>query len=189
MDLTVNHKKIFILSFMALFILLFSWLILYLPGEKRISILKQELIATQQQIRTIEMLLAGSPNKDEAIRLLKLKQQYLNNKFPREEAESLRLIPEFARKGNIEVISLQSGLKTELRDESGKQKIIENRIVNYLPITMEVRCFYKDLVKYLQEIESQLPAFIRVISLAVSKDSQFTGKVWARIELNLYLLI
>ena len=187
--ITVNQKKVFIISLVVLFISLLLWVIVYLPGNKEISILNQELISTQQQIQTIEILLAGSPSKDEAIRLLKLKQQHLIDKFPQKEKESFELISNFARKNNVEVISWQPGLKTEFRDEAGKQKIIEGKVVNYLPITMEVRCFYKDLVKYLLEMESDLPAFVSVVSLNIRKESQFTGKVRTRIGFNLYLLI
>ena len=151
--------------------------------------LKGELISTEQQIQGIEMLLSGAQSRDEAIRLLKQKQQYLNNRFPQKEEDSLRFIPEFARKSNIEVISLQPGSKTEFLDESGKQQVIDGRVANYLPITMEVSCFYKDLVMYLLELKDNLPAFVSVISLNVKKDNQLSGRVRASVLFNLYLLI
>lgn len=188
-DITQDQKKVIIISAIVVFVFLLFFFIFYLPASKKISNLKIELNSTQSQIQGIEMLLSGSGSRDEAIRLLKEKQGYLINKFPQKEEESLRLIPEYARKMNIEVISLQPGLKTEFLDEADKKVIIEGKVASYLPITIEVSCFYKDLVKYLLELKSKLPAFVSVISLNVKKDRVSIGKVRAIIELNLYLLI
>jgi hypothetical protein len=187
-DLTDNQKKIIIISLSVLFIFLLFWVFLFFPASKQITTLKKELSSTVKQIQGIEILLAGSQSRDEAIRLLKQKQQYLSNKFPQKEEESLRLIPEIARKMNINVISVQPGSKTELLNEAGKQIVIENKAVNYLLITLEVNCYFKDLVKYLLELKATLPAFTSVNSLEIKKEDALTGKIRANIEFNLYLL-
>jgi hypothetical protein len=188
-DLTDTQKKIIMIGLGVLLIFLFFLVFLFMPENKQISTLKNELISTDKQIQGIEILLTGAQSRDEAIRRLKQKQQYLNNKFPQKEEESLRLIPELARKMNISVISMQPGSKTELLDGAGKQMIIENRVVNYLPITLEVSCYFKDLVKYVLELQATLPAFTSVHSLEMNKEWQVAGKIRAKIEFNLYLLI
>ncbi len=188
MDVTDNQKQIIIISLSVIFIFFIFWVFLFFPASKEISMLKNELISTQQQIQGIEMLLAGSQSRDEAIRLLKERQQYLSNKFPQHEEESLRLIPEIARKMNINVISLQPGFRTELLDNAGKQIIIENRVAKYMPITLEVSCYFKDLVKYALELKAVLPAFTSINSLEINKEGQVSGKIRANIAFNLYLL-
>jgi hypothetical protein len=135
------------------------------------------------------MLLSGSQSRDEAMRILKARQQYLSNKFPRQEEESLRLIPEIARKMNISIISLQPGERSEFLDGNGNQVVVDGKAASYLPITMEVVCFYKDVVNYLSELKNILPAFISVQNLSVRKDKQLNGKVRSTIGFNLYLLI
>ena len=187
-DLTDNQKKIIIVSLSVLFIFLLFWVFLFMPASKQIATLKNELILTDQQIQGIEILLSGLPSRDEAIRRLKQRQQYLSNKFPQKEVESLRLIPELARKMNIDVISLLPGSKTELLNDAGKGIVIENKVANYLPITLEVSCYFKDLVRYALELKATLPAFTSVNSLEIKRESQLTGKIRANIELNLYLL-
>ena len=177
------------MSATVLFAFLLFWVFLYFPSSKEISSLKKELTTTQQQIQGIEILLSGSQSRDEAIRLLKARQLYLSNKFPLQEEDSLRIIPEVARKMNIEVVSLQPGLRVEFLDESGKQVIIDGNVANYLPISMEVICSYKDMVSYLTELKNILPAFLSVINLNVKKDSQLNGKVRSTVGFNLYLLI
>jgi len=82
-----------------------------------------------------------------------------------------------------------SGSRSEFLDESGKQVVIDGKTASYLPITMEVVCFYKDMVSYLTELKNSLPAFISVISLNVVKNNQLNGKVRSTIVFNLYLLI
>ncbi|MEI6831813.1 MAG: hypothetical protein WCK61_03805 [Candidatus Omnitrophota bacterium] len=187
-DVTDNQKKIIIISLSVLFIFFLFWVFLFLPASKQITILKNELISVEQQIQGIEVLIAGSQSRDEAIRLLKQRQQYLSNKFPQKEEESLRLIPEIARKMNINVISLQPGSRTELLDDAGKQIVIENKIANYLPITLEVSCYFKDLVRYALELKTALPAFTSINSLDISKEDRLTGKIRVNIEFNLYIL-
>jgi len=188
MDVTDNQKQIIIISLSVIFIFFLFWVFLFLPANKEIFMLKNELISTEQQIQGIEILLAGSQSRDEAIRLLKERQQYLSNKFPQHEEESLRLIPEIARKMNINVISLQPGSRTELLDDAGKQIIIENRLVKYMPITLEVSCYFKDLVKYALELKTVLPAFTSINSLEINKEGQVSGKIRVNIQFDLYLL-
>ena len=187
-NLTEAQKKIIMVAVSVLFIFLLFWVFLFLPASKQIAALKNELISTEQQIQGIEILLAGSQSRDEAIRLLKQKQQYLSNKFPQTEEESLRLIPEIARKMNISVISVEPGSKTEVLDEAGKPIIVENKVAKYLPITLEISCYFKDLVKYALELKTVLPAFTSVNSLEIKKENQLTGKIRTNIEFNLYLL-
>ncbi|MFA7706086.1 MAG: hypothetical protein WCX91_03160 [Candidatus Omnitrophota bacterium] len=188
-SLTKNQKKIILSSAAGIFVFLLAWVFFYLPGSKEAASLKDELALTQQQIQGIEALLSGSQNRDEAIRILKSRQQYLSNKFPSQEEDSIKLIPEIARKMNIGVISLQPGSRSEFLDENGKQVIIDGKVASFLPITMEVVCFYKDMVSYLLELKSVLPAFVSVQNLNVKKDNRFIGKVRSTIGFNLYLLI
>lgn len=188
-EITQNQKNIIIISAVLLFVLLLLWVFLYFPGSKEIAGLKIELALTQQQIKSIEELLSGSQSRDEAIRVLKQRQLYLSNKFPQQEEESLRLIPEVARKMNISVVSLRPGSRGEFLDQSGRQVVIDGKTASYLPITMEVVCFYKDMVSYLAELKNVLPAFISVVSLNVVKDNQLNGRVRSTIGFNLYLLI
>lgn len=187
-NLTDAQLKIIIIFSSVLFIFLLFWVFLFLPASKQIATIKKELILTDQQIQGIEMLLAGSQSRDEAIRLLKKKQQYLSNKFPQEEEESLRFISEIARKMNIDVISMQPGSRTELLDDAGKQIVIESKVANYLPVTLEISCHFKDLVRYTLELKAALPALTSVNSLKIKKEDQLTGKIRATIEFNLYLL-
>lgn len=188
-NITENQKKIIILGCIFFSGFLSLWIFVYLPASKEIRNLKSELALTERQIQEIELLLSGSENRDEAIRQLKQRQQYLSNRFPSREEESLRIITEFARKNNIEVISLQPGSKAEFLDEAGKQMVIDGKIANYLPIMMELRCFYKDLVKYLLELKNNLPAFVSVASLNIKKDNPLTGLLRVSVNFNLYLLI
>ncbi len=188
-DITQNQKNIIVTSVAGVFVFLLLWVFVYLPSSRKISSLRKELVLTQQQIQGIEMLLSGSQSRDEAMRILKARQQYLSNKFPRQEEESLRLIPEIARKMNISIISLQPGERSEFLDGNGNQVVVDGKTASYLPITMEAVCFYKDMVNYLSELKNILPAFISVQNLSVRKDKQLNGKVRSTIGFNLYLLI
>jgi len=187
-DLTDNQKKIILISLSVIFIFFIFWVFIYFPASNEIITLKNELTLTERQIQGIELLVAGSQSRDQAIRQLQEKKLYLTNKFPLKEEESLRLIPEIARKMNITVISLQPGSKTGLLDTADKQILIENKVVSYLPISLEISCYFKDLVKYALELKTVLPAFISINSLEIRKENQLSGKIRVNIEFDLYLL-
>jgi len=177
-----------IISVSAFLLFLFFWLFLFMPAHKQVAALKNELILADQQIQSIELLLAGAQSQDQVVRLLKEKQRYLSNKFPQKEEEGLRLIPELARKMDIDIISLLPGTRTELLDASNKQIAIENRAVSYLPVTLELSCYFKDLVKYAIELRTTFPAFTSINSLDIKREGQTSGKIRANIKFNLYLL-
>lgn len=188
-NLTKNQKKIIVFGGAGFLVFLALWLFLYLPSIAKIRNLKKELLLAEAQIQDIEKFLSGARDRGEAIQLLKQREQYLSMRFPQKEEEGLRILSELARKNNIEVISLEPGSKTEFLDESGKQLIIEGKIANYLPMTMEISCFYKDLLKYLSDLKADLPLFASVTDLNVKKDSQLAGRIRASVSFNLYLLI
>lgn len=188
-QITENQKKIIILGGVVVFVFLLFWMFIFLPSSKEIRALKNELISTDQQIQAIEILLSGSQSRDEAIRLLKQRQQYLSNKFPDKEEESLRLIPDYARKMNITVVALQPGSKTELLDHAGKQIMIEGKVAYFLPISLEVSCYFRDLVKYALELKAALPAFTSINNLDIKREEPLNGKIRATIQFDLYLLI
>jgi len=188
-DITENQKKIVIFSAIGLFIFTLLWVFVYYPSSKEITNLTCELASTERQIQGIERFLVGSKSQDEAIRLLKQRQQYLNNKFPQKEEESLRLISEVAHNMNIEVVILEPQARMELMDTVGKQVTIEGKVVSFLPINLEIICFYRELIKYVQELKVKLPAFISVNSFSIKKEDQLNGKIRVNLNFDLYLLI
>lgn len=187
-NITQDQKKIIAAGSVVLFVFLFFWVFFYLPSLSQLDNLKNEFLSTEQQILAIEALATDSVGRRESIRLLKRKQEYLSARLPQKEQESLRFIPEFARKMNIQVISVSPGSKTEFLDEYGKQVFIKRKVVSYLPISMDVNCYYKDLVKYLLDIKDNVPSLVRITSLDVRREDRVSGKIRANIELNLYLL-
>ena len=184
-----NQKKIIIMGGVIFLVFLLFWGFFYLPASREIKSLKSQLWGKQQQIQGIEALVAGSLNRNEAILLLKEKQKLLNNKFPQKEEESLRVISEAARKHNVEILSLEPGAKTEFLDATNAKVVVDSQVLTYLPVSIEVSCFYKNLVGYLLELRNSLPAFVSMTSINIKKEDLSSGKVRVSIGFNLYLLV
>jgi len=187
-SLSRNQKKIFIISSVAGSLFILAVLLFYLPALKNISNLKRDLTDAQRQIQEINAMIGTAKTMGEGIIALKEKADFLNKKFPDKEEGSIRLLSEYARKLGIELVSISPGNKTGILNDSGKQITIEGRIYQKLPIYLELDCSYKDLLLYLEALREQLPAFISIESLEISKDTGATVKVKAAINLELYLL-
>lgn len=188
-NLSPSQKKIVIISLIVIAVFLIFWLFIYLPTKFTVQRYKSELISVESQIKEIEAVIGEAKTRDEGIRLLKARYQELNNKFPQGEEDSLRMLSDFAKKLNIELISIRPQPKREFLDGNNQKVEIEGMTCLIIFVSIEMKCFYKDLVKYIQTLkESSGLTFVTFEKLRISKDKSGTPKLNITLDLNLYLL-
>ena len=73
-------------------------------------------------------------------------------------------------------------------DENNQKVEIEEKTCELVPVTIEMKCFYKDLVKYIETLKKSLPAFISIERLRINKDKSGIPRLNIVLDLNLYLL-
>lgn len=150
--------------------------------------MQKELMTAEDQIKEIEAVISKTKTLGEGIRLLKQRYQELDKRFPIAEEDSLRMLSELAKKLNIELISVKPESKKALFDGHNKNLQIEGRTCQVIYISIEMRCFYKDLVKYLEILKESLPAFMTVERLKINKDRFGMQKLNIILGINFYLL-
>lgn len=187
--LSPSQKKIIIISLIIISVFLIFWLFIYLPSKNTVQRYKSELISIENQIKEIEVLIGEAKSIDEGIRLLKARSQELNNRFPPGEEDSLKILSNIAKKMNIELISIRPQSKKEFVDADNRKVEIEGKTCSTILVSIEMKCYYKDLVKYVQILkESADFAFITFEKLQISKDKSGTPKLNITLDFNLYLL-
>ena len=188
MNISALQKKILIISSVVFLAFLAFWLFIYSPGKNRIAKIKSELQNVQGQLRQTQEIIGGTENTGQNMQLLTERSQKLKNKFPEKEEESLRALSQLARKLNIEIISIKPRAKAAFLDEDNKKTEIEGKRCQCVFVSMEMSCFYKDLVKYIQALKEALPAFISVERLQIKKTGAVEPKLNIKLDINLYLL-
>jgi Tfp pilus assembly protein PilO len=185
---TLSQKKIIVTSLIVILVFLILWLFIYLPNQNSISRIKSEVLNLENQIKGIEEIMGKTRTIEGSIKLLKQRYQELNNKFPPKEEEGLRMLSDFAKRLNIELISIKPQPNVVFIDKNNKKIEIEGKTCHVVSVSMEVRCFYKDLVKYIETLNKALPAFAIIKRLRINRDKPETSRLNIKLDLNLYLL-
>ncbi len=159
---------------------------IYLPSSNRVAQIKKELSTVESQISEIEATISQSKSMDEGISLLRERFRELNNKFPPKEQEAIKAISGLARKLNIEIISIRPQPKKDFFDENNNNVEIDGKTCQSIFVSIEMSCFYKDLVRYIHSLKEDLPAFVSIQNLLVNKSG--TSKLNVILDINLYLL-
>lgn len=187
-QISFSQKKIIIMVSVGLVAFLIPWFLVYLPTKNAVGRAKKELAAAETQIRQIEAIVDKAKNMEEGLTLLQGVFAKINNKFPRQEEESLAMLSDYARKLNIEVVSIKPSAKEFLFDEDGQKIGIECKFCQRLAVSLELRCSYKDLVGYLEALKKEVTAYISIEKLRINKDSLGPAKLSVILDINLYLL-
>lgn len=172
----------------AVLVLLALWLPMYRSAGRSINQLRSELTATENQIRQIEAGADKGLSLRERGRSFDTNAQPIDSQFPQQKEESLRLLSEFARKLNIEIVSLRSQPTAACLDIDKKKIAIEGMGCQRLSVSVELRGSYKDLLKYIETLKESLPAYFTAEKLRMAKDISGASRLNITLELNLYLL-
>ena len=169
-------------------IFLFFWFILYRPARERVVRLKTEWLNTESKIQEFDAVTRGFGSQKEGLRQLNEKSQLMIRKFSSDEEDSIKLISDYAKKMNIEILSLEPTPKADYLDEGGKQVVVDSKVCVKVSISEEIRGSYQDLVQYIDGVEHSLPALLTVEFVKINKEDAATGKLRANLGLDIYLL-
>jgi len=189
--LSSSQKKIIIQAGIFILALSLAWFFLYSPSRKNLNEAKQDFSAVEQEIQEIESLVDGSVPIAESLSMLKEKYQELDSKFPDKEEETLRMLSDFAQKMNIDIVSIKPQRKrTVWRKEEEEAVQVDGKICQCVTVSIDVRCFYQDLVKYIEMLKKDLPAFMVVESVRLLKDkTRVKESKLTRDKLNVILIV
>ncbi|MFH0762302.1 MAG: hypothetical protein V1925_00200 [Candidatus Omnitrophota bacterium] len=186
-NLTLSQKKIAVSAAILLIAFLAVWVFLYLPSRNTLRNLKAQLAAAQSQIKEIEEILGRGVSLAQGLVVLKGQYNELAAKFPSKEEESIKFFSESAKELNIELASIKSEPMRPLLIDKEKA-LIEDKICYYVPVSIEMDCFYAEFVKYAQGLKESLPALVTLEKLKMTRNEGSDKKLDIAVDLNLYLL-
>ena len=187
LNLTLSQKKITVTAIILSIVFLAVWLFLYLPSRNTLRKLKAQLTATENQIKEIQAILGEGVSLAQGLTSLKARDEKLSLQFPSQEEESIKFFSELAKGLNIGLEAINSEPMRPLLIDKEKV-LIEGKACYYVPVSIEMKCPYADLVQYAEGLKESLPALITVEKLEISRDKSDAKKLDIALELNLYLL-
>lgn len=173
---------------LGLVLFLFFWFGFFQPSRSKVGKLKLEWMNIESQLQEIEAITRGFGSPKEGLRQLNEKCEVMIRKFPSDEEDSIKLISDYAKKMNIEILSLTPAPKADYLDEGGNQVVVDSKVCAKVSISAEIRGSYQDLVQYMDGIEHSLPVLLTVEFIKINKEDAVTGKLKAILGLDIYLL-
>jgi hypothetical protein len=190
MNIPLSQKKILIVSFAALAVFFVFYFFIYLPSSKTALRIESEINLLEEQAREAEGIMGRVKTTEAGRRLLDERLQILKNKFSSKVEEALKMVPELAKRVNIEVTTFNSVPKKPYLDENNNKVEILGKPCQVVSVHMEGKCFYyKSLVKYLELLNKNLPGFEVVQKLKVTRSKPGMPQLNITLDLNLYFLI
>lgn len=187
--ITRAQKKIIIISLISTLVFFVCLLFIYFPSRNTVKRIQIELSDVEKQIKDIESALGKAKTLDEGIKLLEVRYKSLNSRFPKGEEHSIERLSEIAQKLKIELISIKPLPKRLLTDREEKEIKLQARACYVIYVSVTMKCFYPELVKYVQAIEEELPAFATIERVNIFKNTlEKGGMLSITLDFNLYFL-
>ncbi len=186
--MTLAQKKIIFIALIIAIASLGLWFIIYLPAKTTLRQTQDEFLKAEGQIKEIEAIVRRANTAVEAMKLLKEKYRRLDNKFSSRQEEALKILSEPARRVNVEIISVNPKPQAVFVDKENQKISIDGKTCRVVPVSMEIRCFYKDLVKYIDALNQAPPVYITAQKILTKREGPVTAMLDIKLELNLYYL-
>lgn len=187
-NMTISQKKIIIITSVCMLTLLIFVVFVYLPTYARLNRLKAQLGEIEAQMREVEVITKDGKNIHGGIKVLKDRYNILEGCFPSAEDETLKKLVGFAKDMKIDVDSVEPRQRVVLVDGNNTPQRIEGKTCYKMPVSIKMRCSYKDLVNYAEVLRKSLAAFTTIEKLQIEKNQEDLKKLNIHAEINLYLL-
>ena len=130
------------------------------------------------------------PGKTIETSMQKLDEQLvsLQARFPTREEESLGKLSDLAGEIPVSIVTIKTQPKSEFFNVDQKQLQSNGKSLRQVPVTVELRGSYYEVVKYLELLREKMPAHIAVQKLRMTRDSSVPNKLIVDMDLILFLL-
>jgi|GEM_PF-4847787 len=183
--ISLTQQKILLASGLILLGVIVVWFGLYRPMYNRAFVLKAKLANLERQIHDIEAVTVAFVDKEVGIKELEKRSQALDAQFLSDEEAGYKIISGLAKKQGVEIVSLQPEPKVDYMDAGGQRLAADNKLSSKVPVTVELKGSYKDVVAFVDALEHSSELFVTFDGIKITK-SDF--KVLAVLNITFYLL-
>ncbi len=156
----------------------------YLPAVRKTRQLRRQLVEAERAISRVMAYAQGAVQDQALVESLERRLKDLDRRFPAKEEEPLRLLSEYAARAGLELISMKPEPKTFFLDDKMNKVSIEDKTLQKVGLSLEMRGGFEALEDYLAALNDALPAYISVEKLSITKNAQEAGR---RLEVSLYI--
>jgi hypothetical protein len=182
------QKNIIIAGAVALAAFLLFMFLVFLPNRKSVMALRLELISTERQIHEIQAMPGEVKNMEKGMQLLQERFRQLEGKCSLGEEDSVQMLSDTARKMNIELVSIKPQAKAPFLDENNQEVTLEGAVCRKVSILMELKCSYKDLVRYVTFLRESYPGLVSIEKIRINKNASGPSRLNVELVITLYLL-
>jgi len=162
---------------------------IYLPLNKRLSMLKNELHSIEMQVSQIKKAVGEGRPLEEAITFFKNRLEILDRKFPDKDETILRELSTLAVKTGVEVVSMRPQKKKIIQDINGLPIKINVCYVQEMPITMNLKAPYKTIGEFVKLLREDFPVFVRIDMVHMQRaEAPAGGALDVTLDLDTYLI-
>jgi hypothetical protein len=159
----------------------------YAVNNSALRTVKREFFVLNTQIKEITSTMEAFDGMEKGIIALKEKSVRLHEKFPDQAQDSLAALSNFARRLNIDVVSMEPAGKSDFL-YNGKQLLVDGRICQVVRVNLNLKCGFRQLVRYLEGLNNAVPAFICTEKILLRKEGEILPRLNVELNLDLYLL-
>ncbi len=163
-------------------------LFLQMPLRNRLNALKLEISTHRTQVGQIREMMGNAATVEEGKQNMMEKVQYFEKKFPDEEFDSLNMITELARAQRLTVVLVNSTPRRPLTDQSLQAVVVEGRTLDEILVSIQLKGYFKDFLKYLEVLREEMPAFVTTERFRITRDNPSTYLLNFNVDIKLYLL-
>lgn len=185
---TKSQKKIIYHGLIITFVFLILWLFIYIPMDKRLKVMKSEIVSIENEISSIEQMIGVKTIKADTIKQLQSRYKKLLGKFPAKEEESLKMLSDLAKRENILIVSIKPKVKQVCVNSQNQPLVVEEMRCQRVYVDMIFDASYIELLRYIESLGDDFPAFVTIEKCDVAKHTASMGKS-LRINLEFYLYL
>lgn len=184
MQISIKQKITIVTIGIVILIFYLFITFVYNPEKKQLNDIKQEYIAAKAQVEEFNRMVGEGKQIGDVISAFNNKMDVFDSRFPEKEEVMLREISGACEKAGITVSSIVPQKKRDLQLVS-----IKHSIVQEMPISISLTASYKKLGELLRILRDDLPVFVRVDNVSMSKSGGPQSSLLnVSLNMNTYLI-
>ena len=159
----------------------------YFPAYKKLRAVKSALSGIEAEIDRVELMAGKNRDIKQGLRELQDQIAFFHHRFPEKEEQAVKSLANTARNNNLEIVSTRIGAKRQSSDKKNKALKFGDKECSLIPVTVQLKGRFQDLVPYIQELAASPQYFVTVERLGLDRADAVEGTLMISIELKLYL--
>lgn len=163
---------------------LMIWLILLLFYNAKVKKLNISIKKAKQEIEQINQ----ARLKANELRKTAETSKELYKLFPVKEEDGLKIIFNYAKMRNAEIVSVEPQTRETFKDSASQEITNQGKTCKTILVALKLKSTYADLIEYIKSLNIALSGFVTVERLEIKQKSDRGVKKHIEMDVKLYIL-